>query len=85
MDGDLSVVAISAVVLRRALAGADVPDQQDEGEEVGRAQGAGAVAAERTGSWWAPPSVLGAGGRGQSGKLSLEQGPCPQGGHRCSR
>lgn len=45
---DLSVVT---VVLHCALTGVEVLDQQDEGQQVSWAQGAGTVAAERTDSW----------------------------------
>ena len=44
---------VLAAVLCCALAGVEVLSQEDEPEEVGWAQGAGTVAAERTGSWLA--------------------------------
>ena len=41
---------LGVTVLSRALAGIEILHQEDEGQEVGWAQGAGAVAVERTGS-----------------------------------
>ena len=44
---------LGVAVLCRALAGVEILHQEDEGQEVGWAQGAGTVAMERTGSWLA--------------------------------
>ena len=41
---------LGVAVLCRALAGVEILHQEDEGQEVGWAQGAGVVAVERTGS-----------------------------------
>ena len=71
---------LRVVILRCALAGVSILDEEDEGQEVGRAQGAGTMAAERAGSCQrtrAPPA--GNSGHGARRLRELEQDPCSQG------